>query len=565
MPRLLIVEDNLDLANMVRAMLEAEGHSVQVCPCGRSGMNSISTTPFDLVILDWDLPEISGISILKHFRDIGARTPVIMLTGKDSVESKEQGLDSGADDYLTKPFSMAELGARVRSQLRRATGAVKDTLSLGAITIDLANGRASRAGKTHALTSAEFELLKLAARYPHLTWQPTDLIKTVWPEESCEGDDKLRSAVRRLRKKLDSEGLLIFPGLLQDSAQTDIGQQNSQSNWLALECLPDGNIDYHLGTIIDGRYEVLEFIGGGGSGLVYKAKHCDLGHLVALKILHLAALSQIDIVQRFEREARLAASLNHPNLVTVRDSGITAMNQPFIIMDLIQGVSLGELLLAENKPAVQEVLNIFLQVARALEYLGEHGLVHRDIKPSNIMLGTSPKGIQVKLVDLGMTRPQLIDSEASKVTKTGTVLGSPSYMSPEQCRGESVDCRSDIYSFGCSLYEALEGKKPFDGKDPVEIILKHITQEPPHLYADCGNPMLSWHMAEIVKRCLARKKAERFQSAGELAKELSACIMEQSPNAIATPPTTVEQSWQAVKRNVIAWLSDLVKRENQTS
>jgi DNA-binding response OmpR family regulator len=210
MAKILVVEDNEDLANTVRTYLMFEHHTVEHINNGKTASEHLRTFQYELIVLDWNLPEMDGIDILRRFRELGGVTPVIMLTGHDTVEEKERGLDTGADDYLTKPFQMKELGARVRALLRRPA-AVSNTnvLQAGHITIDTQKYRVTVNGEPMTLVPREFQLLEFFMRHPNQVFSSEALLNRVWPSDSEATTEALRTALKRLRKKVDPDGNLL--------------------------------------------------------------------------------------------------------------------------------------------------------------------------------------------------------------------------------------------------------------------------------------------------------------------------------------------------------------------
>lgn len=505
---ILVVEDNQELANMVGSFLGFEGHEMTVAYDGAQGLSALQSRPFDLIILDWDLPELNGLELLRAFRANGGDTPVIMLTGKDQIENKESGLDSGADDYITKPFNWNEFGARVRAQLRRLNTTLEKSLALGDITLDRARGQASQGGLTHALSKQEFALLEMAARFSHLSLSEAALLETInagVPAESQVSAEKLQSMLRRLRKKLDSKGRLIFPGL-----------ENQ---------IKDEPSDPFIGTVLDGKYILTDFIGGGGTSLVYRALHKILDLPVAVKILVGDSLMSPELLARFEREAKMSANINHPNIIQVRDYGVGERGQPFIVMELLPGATLSEILDESKNITLLTILLWFKDIARALAYAHDRGIVHRDIKPSNIMVTESnTTGTQVKLLDFGLARFVKPQDGDPRITETGHVLGSAPYMSPEQCRGERVDHRADIYSFGCTLFECLQGDMPYYAADAVAIMMMHLRDPIPELHLRSAGPALNKKLNEVMQKCMAKNKEDRYQSAQMLEADLDLCL-----------------------------------------
>lgn len=210
MAKILLVEDNEDLANSVRTFLMFEHHTVEHINDGQTASEQLRSFQYELVILDWNLPRMDGIDILRRFRELGGTTPVIMLTGHDTVDEKMRGLDTGADDYLTKPFQMKELGARVRALLRRpAAVSNSNVLQAGGITIDTQKYRVTVNGDPMTLVPREFQLLEFFMRHPNQVFSPEALLNRVWPSDSDATTEALRTALKRLRKKVDPDGNLL--------------------------------------------------------------------------------------------------------------------------------------------------------------------------------------------------------------------------------------------------------------------------------------------------------------------------------------------------------------------
>lgn len=210
MAKILIIEDNEDLANSVRTFLMFEHHTVEHINDGQTGSEHLRSFQYDLILLDWNLPRMEGIDILRRFRELGGKTPVLMLTGHDDVDEKMRGLDTGADDYLTKPFQMKELGARVRALLRRpAAISNSNLLEAGNITIDTQKYRVTVNGEAMTLVPKEFQLLEFFMRHPNQVFSAEALLNRVWPSDSEATTEALRTALKRLRKKVDPDGNLL--------------------------------------------------------------------------------------------------------------------------------------------------------------------------------------------------------------------------------------------------------------------------------------------------------------------------------------------------------------------
>ncbi len=297
-----------------------------------------------------------------------------------------------------------------------------------------------------------------------------------------------------------------------DSDSKTIRVQNTSLN--AEEAKDKFESVLSLGEIVGGRYRVLAVLGQGGAGVVYKVEQIFLGDVYALKFLH-AEKSTDKAVARFHKEANAAHLLKHNNLVRVHDFGFSENNQPFFVMDYVEGTPLSERIKFQGCLSVSEALDVFIQVCDALSYAHESGVVHRDLKPSNIMLTKlgPEEAALVKIVDFGIAKIlQLETDEANELTRTGEVFGSPFYMSPEQCMGHSIDHRSDIYSLGCSLFEALTGLPPFSGESALSIMMKHQLEEPPTLKETSLGKDFPQSLEQVVRRLLSKDPSVRYQS-----------------------------------------------------
>lgn len=261
-----------------------------------------------------------------------------------------------------------------------------------------------------------------------------------------------------------------------------------------------------LPTALPERYKILKILGQGGAGVVYKARDTTLDKLVAIKMLRRAA-SQNEAL-RFHREAQLAGALNHPNVMSVLDFGLTKANDPYLVMSFVNGESLAERLERKGLLPLGEALNLFLQIAQGLSHAHNRSIIHRDIKPSNVMLVKTSDAIVAQIVDFGLAKAT---REEQRLTAPGASVGTPTYMSPEQIRGEAeIDQRSDIYSFGCLMYRVLTGRPPFLGRTAVDTISMHLNEEPPALENPNEEP-LSDVLQDMVFTALSKDAGKRQQ------------------------------------------------------
>jgi serine/threonine-protein kinase len=261
-----------------------------------------------------------------------------------------------------------------------------------------------------------------------------------------------------------------------------------------------------IGQIVKERYEILEILGEGGMAFVYKARDMQLERFVAIKTLKPNYVNQETFVDRFKREAKTAANLNHPNIVQIFDWGIE--DEPYFVMEYIEGNTLTSIIAKNRTISLSDILFIGAQVSSGLHAAHQKGLVHRDIKPGNIMI--TPDG-KVKVTDFGIVSLQ---NEESDITKTGSILGTASYISPEQAQGKPVSIESDLYSLGTVLYELITGKAPFSGDSPISTATKHLTEKPekPSLF----RRDLPKGVETAILKLLEKATYDRFKSAEDL-------------------------------------------------
>ncbi len=286
--------------------------------------------------------------------------------------------------------------------------------------------------------------------------------------------------------------------------------------------------------LLGGRYELDGVVGRGGMAEVYRARDIRLDRIVAIKTLR-ADLARDQIFQaRFRREAQSAASLNHPSIVAVYDTGedmVTGLPVPYIVMEYVDGRTVRDLLQEGHRLLPERSIEIIDGVLRALDYSHQAGIVHRDIKPGNVMV---TRNGDVKVMDFGIARA-MSDAQAT-MTQTAQVIGTAQYLSPEQARGERVDSRSDLYSTGCLLYELLTGRPPFTGDSPVAIAYQHVRENPvPPSRVDPDVP--PWADA-IVLKAMAKSPADRYQTAADMRADLQRAAS--GMPVAAAPPTRLD-------------------------
>lgn len=270
-----------------------------------------------------------------------------------------------------------------------------------------------------------------------------------------------------------------------------------------------------IGCTVGKHFTVEKLIGRGSMSAVYLGKDGLNGAPVAVKFLNRDLLDDFEAQRRFQREARFLSKLNHPGIVGVRAFGVHHNGRPFLIMDHADGESLEHMVQSRGKLTVSESLPYFIQIAEALNWAHEQGIVHRDIKPENVIVGENGSA---KLIDFGVAAAIDATGDSLDLTQRGVVLGSMCYLSPERVQGKPADVRSEIYAMGCLMFEAVTGEPPFKGKDPREVARHHLSTMPKVVIP--GATTAGSRMPTIIARCLLKDPDERYQSFAPLVSDL---------------------------------------------
>jgi serine/threonine protein kinase len=342
----------------------------------------------------------------------------------------------------------------------------------------------------------------------------------------------MEPTVQQFVKKLAETGIMSVDelGELRNKSQENLDFSYGDAQTLAQELIRQEKLTEYQARILcgDGQgltlgsYVILDEIGGGGMGRVFKAEHRRMKRIVALKVLSHTAMQSAGSVNRFQREVEAAAKLNHPNIVAAYDAD-EANGVHYLVMEYVDGKSLGDRC-AEKPLEVAEAINYTLQAAYALRYAHQQGVIHRDIKPSNLLLDAS--GV-VKVLDMGLARVDdrpgaLAQETAIKLTQAGQIMGTIEFMSPEQAEDtRQADARSDIYSLGCTFYSLLTGEVPYEGDTVMRKLLAHRNDPIPSLRAK--RPEVPAKLEAVFQRMVAKRPQDRYQSMDEVIQALEAC------------------------------------------
>lgn len=526
MPRetIVIIEDDPTLLRGLCDNFKSAGFNVVAATDGESGLAAAQSQDNALILLDIMLPKVNGYEICRLVRQRGLDTPIIMLTAKGQEEDIIRGLNLGADDYVTKPFSIRELLARANAFIRRRSAGTIALHRFGDCELDVESHRLYRCGNPVELTPKEFQLLEYFVRRAGRALTRHDIMDTVWGSSVVVTARSVDRCVTTLRSKIEPDPR--HPTHIQTIR--DVGYRfeadaPSPTHSPVGGTTPDDDMEYvalRSGDCL-GRYEILDLLGRGGMAEVYRARDSRLGRDVAVKVLSRQLARDTDASMRFDRETKAIAALSHPNIVSIFD--VTQDNDiHFAVMELLDGESL-RTQLARGSLAWEDTRRIGLGIAAGLIAVHAAGVVHRDIKPGNIFL-TSHNG--PKLLDFGLARvdspdaasPGTKGSTITQATRLGTVLGTVDYMSPEQVRGQAIDGRSDVFSYGAVVYEMLTGARPF-ARDTAADTMAAILKDAPRSI-DASLPP---GVADFIHRCLRKDERERFQTAEALAEALAAC------------------------------------------
>ena len=475
--RILVVDDQEDNRAVLERRLRRQGHTVESANGGRIALARLGQERFDLVLLDVLMPDLDGYAVLEQLKGSPATRdiPVIMISALDDIRSVVRCIEAGAEDHLSKPFDPTLLRARISACLE------KKRLRDGELEYLREVGHVIEAAT--AVESGAYDPATLApvARRADALGRLARVFNTM--------ANQVRAREERLKSQIDALRLEI------SQAQP------------AAPAIATGTPELPTGHVISGRYEILAELGRGGMGLVYRALDRELGEQVAVKTLHSGLVQDESMLERFKSEIRLARQISNKHVVRTHDLG-EWQGIYYLTMEYVQGISMRELMDTRIRLGAEATLAIASQLAQSLVAAHEQGIIHRDIKPQNMLLDSA--GV-LKVMDFGVAR---LAERPSGLTETGMIVGTPTYMAPEQILGEAVDQRSDLYAAGVVMYECLTGRVPFDAPSLVALIAKVLREDPvpPGDLAPDTPPALS----ALVLRLLAKDPADRPASASEL-------------------------------------------------
>ncbi len=475
---LLVVDDVEDNRAVLERRLRRQGHTVEAAGGGHAALGLLKREKFDLVLLDVLMPDLDGLAVLERMKaDPELREiPVIMISALDDVASVVRCIEGGAEDHLTKPFDPVLLRARISACLEKKRLRDTELEYLREV------GRVIQAAT--AVEAGSYESGSLAQ-----VGQRTDELGRLARVFDAMAD-QVRARENRLRDQVDA-----------------LRREIEEAKQKKREAVPREMANLPSGELFAGRYEILEEVGRGGMGMVYRAFDRDLGEQVAVKTLRSELLVDPNLIERFKSEIRLARHISDKHVVRTHDFGEWD-GICYLTMEYVEGITVRELLDTQGRLGVAPTMAIASQLAHSLSVAHEQGVIHRDIKPQNLLLDQA--GV-LKVMDFGIAR---LAEGPSSLTEVGMVVGTPDYMSPEQMLGEQVTERSDLYSVGVVLFECLTGRLPFLASSTVALIAKSLREAPPDPAS--LNPEVPPNLGALVLRLLAKDPGERPATAREL-------------------------------------------------
>jgi len=438
-------------------------------------------------MMDLGMPKINGIEATAIVKKELPSSKILIFTTAEDDESIFSALKAGADGYCLKTISGELLATAIHSVLKGAAW-----LDPG-IAQKVLRAQTSPAKPSDVnLTQSKLQLLSLV--------------------EQGKSVDEIASEM----KVNDS----LVKGLLNELLGQLKGRPSEDRTATQAAVADQAPITLTPGDVVAHHYRIDERIGEGGMGCVFRASHMHVDRKVAIKTLHEHLAGRKSSLSRFKAEAQASMAIGHPNLVTIYDFGLLGDRVPYLVMEFLVGTDLSDVITDRGGLDHATGTRIIAQVCDALAAVHAKGIVHRDLKPSNIMLVRNDDDPYfVKLVDFGIAKA--VDEEREALTRTGEVVGSPPYMSPEQCFGKPLDRRSDLYALGCVMYETYTGRRIYEDCSAIEVMMKHVNEVPSRQPLEgVGLPK---NLIDLIMLLLEKKPENRPATASDVRQQLLAC------------------------------------------
>ncbi|HEY9715951.1 MAG TPA: protein kinase [Trichormus sp.] len=502
--RVLLVEDQKIFRLGLRISLEKlQGYQiVGEAEDGETAVKEAQRLHPDVILMDVGLPRIDGVEATWKIKQSLPRTRVVMFSSRTSKSDVTSSLGAGADGYCSKDASSEQIADAITAVLR---GEVWLDPCLVASVVD-----EQRKDEPHGgfdLSPTEQQILGLI-KEGSTNQQIASRMGTSVENVAREMHKIINRFVLKAVEPLDVKGEPPAP------------DKGFSTEWyLAMAESPDANSIFAEKYLIEGP------LGAGGIGAVFKAKHLLMERPVALKVLLPEFAEDPQAVRNFQREAKAIANLQHRNIVHIYDFGISKEREPYLVMEYIDGKDLADVLAQEPHMPVRRVISLCLQICAGLAEAHAHNVLHCDLKPSNVLISGAPPDELVKVVDFGLAQiTPRAPSGQHTVTDKFFVEGTPLYMAPEQTAGRKLDARTDVYSLGCMMYEALAGVNPFRGVNAMETFRLHLELVPEPISTVCPEKNFPGLLSSLINRMLAKEPAQRPGSMDTLIKVLNLAL-----------------------------------------
>lgn len=497
--KVLVVDDNDFIRLGIKTALNTV-NSIAVVGESSNGLEAVqkyTELAPDVVLMDLEMPRMNGVAATSAIKEINPASKVIILTSHDQEAEIYRALSAGASGYCLKDVDLPRLQDAIRAV---HSGDLWLDSSIAGKVVKLCSGQTISSGRIDQRSTLAFGTL-------------TDVEREIMNllVNGCTTSD----IAVRLNLPVSTAKVYVINVLNKVTAVNELRTASGAGG------NGEAALNFSRDSTLMEKYDLIGQLGVGGMSVVFKARHRLLDRVVAVKLLNGEAFQYPRLQKRFLKEAQITSSLSHPNIITVYDFGINVDGQPYIVMDHIDGPTLAQLLERGGPIREREAIGLFSQVASALAFAHARGVVHRDIKPGNVILScVSGEPVCAKVLDFGLAQTAEKLEEEQKLTQHGYALGSPLYMSPEQCQGMAVDARSDMYSFGCLMYEVLRGAPPFKGPSALDTMNLHVYERAPRLDQFVSSRQLRY----LIERCLSKSPGDRFNSAQEITYELAAAV-----------------------------------------
>ncbi len=497
-PKILLVEDQpLTLLGMKMSLQGLNKYDVAAeASTGEDAILEARRIKPDVILMDVSLPQMDGIEASWRIKQELPRTRIVMFTSHNTSDVVAAALGAGADAYCLKSRPVEHVAAIIDMVLQGKVWI--DPLVADTVVRDHGSGRANT---NVELKNFEMQVLKLIR---------DGLSAQQIAQQLRSSEDAVAAVMRGIIQAFGYES--AHQHQVTQSALAATPEPESAEHWLEA---PVKGEDKR--RVFADKYAIESVLGVGGMGTVYKAEHIYMKRLVALKVLHPSLLSDKKAIREFQQEGMSIACLNQDGIIGIYDFGVSRDHEPYIVMELCEGITLDDVLKIETRLALPRFKYLFLQVCDALIAAHEAGVIHCDIKPSNFLIVKDADGNEtVKLADFGVAKIMSRDSgETGEQGQKLLVSGTPCYMSPEQCSGRSLDQRTDIYSLGCVMFEALTGQKAFQGNNITEIFTKHFHEIPPPL-SSVIPVLFPTDIEDCVSKMMEKEVQNRYQNMAEV-------------------------------------------------